>query len=280
MQFPKMADGSWAVNSVESEDWDIYPRPATPYQPNTVGIVIDPMAIHNYAMDDGNPEWSDAEKAKFDLAYAFGSFWCGSTESLQARADQMFNDNGTIKTCLNDSLPLVTGDQFFAQMDIWYGTELHARYGDAEKMPGFQYLLELWNAGQIWDISDKTYPYRVNEDGTVVNCLNEWLEVTNADVYAEGLRLLGRQNGRVMQPGACSFMAECIGELQHAANGNQKVYAEGLRFLQEDKFWNLEPEAISRMVMQDHLETCVVERIQDGDTQVTDEVMSLFKKFM
>ena len=71
---------------------------------------------------------------------------------------------------------------------------------------------------------------------------------TNADVYAEGLRLLGRQNGRVMQPGACSFMAECIGELQHAANGNQKVYAEGLRFLQEDKFWSLEPEAISRMV--------------------------------
>lgn len=39
-------------------------------------------------------------------------------------------------------------------------------------------------------------------------------------------------------------------------------------------------KAISRMVMQDHLETCVVERIQDGDTQVTDEVMSLFKKFM
>ena len=39
-------------------------------------------------------------------------------------------------------------------------------------------------------------------------------------------------------------------------------------------------KAISRMVMQDHLETCVVQRIQDGDTQVTDEVMSLFKKFM
>ena len=39
-------------------------------------------------------------------------------------------------------------------------------------------------------------------------------------------------------------------------------------------------KAISRMVMQDHLETCVVERIQDGDTQVTDEVMTLFKKFM
>lgn len=39
-------------------------------------------------------------------------------------------------------------------------------------------------------------------------------------------------------------------------------------------------KAISRMVMQDHLETCVVERIQEGDTAVTGEVMQLFKKFM
>ncbi len=39
-------------------------------------------------------------------------------------------------------------------------------------------------------------------------------------------------------------------------------------------------KAISREVMQDHLNTCVVERIQAGDTEVTDEVMGLFKKFM
>lgn len=39
-------------------------------------------------------------------------------------------------------------------------------------------------------------------------------------------------------------------------------------------------KAISREVMQDHLETCVVERIQAGDTEVTGEVMRLFKKFM
>ena len=178
----KTEDGAWIVNAVESEDWDIYPRPATPYQGNTVGIVIDPMAIHNFAMDDGDPAWSDAEKAQFDLAYAFGSFWCGATESLQARADQMYNDNGSLKTCLNDSLPLVTGDQFYAQMEIWYSTALHAPYADADKMPGFAYLLELWNDGKIWDISDKTYPYRVMEDGTQVNCLREWLDVTSADI--------------------------------------------------------------------------------------------------
>ena len=39
-------------------------------------------------------------------------------------------------------------------------------------------------------------------------------------------------------------------------------------------------KAISREVMQDHLETCVVERIQSGDTEVVGEVMGLFKKFM
>ena len=39
-------------------------------------------------------------------------------------------------------------------------------------------------------------------------------------------------------------------------------------------------KAISRELMQDHLETCVVERIQSGDTEVVDEVMGLFKKFM
>ena len=39
-------------------------------------------------------------------------------------------------------------------------------------------------------------------------------------------------------------------------------------------------KAISREVMQDHLETCVVERVQAGDIEVVDEVMGLFKKFM
>ena len=39
-------------------------------------------------------------------------------------------------------------------------------------------------------------------------------------------------------------------------------------------------KAISREVMRDHLETCVVERIPAGDTEVTDVVRDLFKKFM
>ncbi|MBR2682076.1 MAG: metal-sensing transcriptional repressor [Atopobiaceae bacterium] len=37
--------------------------------------------------------------------------------------------------------------------------------------------------------------------------------------------------------------------------------------------------SISRIVMRDHLQTCVTERIQAGDTEVIDEVMDLLKKF-
>ena len=37
--------------------------------------------------------------------------------------------------------------------------------------------------------------------------------------------------------------------------------------------------AISREIMQDHLETCVVERIQAGDTEVINEVMDLLRRF-
>lgn len=38
-------------------------------------------------------------------------------------------------------------------------------------------------------------------------------------------------------------------------------------------------KAVRRMIMQDHLHTCVVEKIQEGDTEVVDEVMDLLKKF-
>ncbi len=173
-------EGHWGT--VKSNDWDIYPRPSTDYQENTIGIVLDPMAIHNYAMDDSNPEWTDAEKQQLKVAYTFASFWAGSTESIQARANQNFTDGGVEKTCLNDSFPLVTGDEFEKQMDIWYSTLTHQRFADANKMPGFQKVLELWEKGQFWDISDKAYPYFITEDGTQKAAAFEWVNIYNKDV--------------------------------------------------------------------------------------------------
>lgn len=168
--------------TVQASDWDIYPRPSTDYQENTIGIVLDPMAIHNYAMDDGNPEWSESEQEALKVAYTFASFWAGSTDAVQARADQMWTDQGVEKTALNDSFPLVTGDEFQKQMDIWYTTATHQRFADEAKMPGFQYVIELWEKGQFWDISDKAYPYYVMEDGTMREANWEWANIWNRDV--------------------------------------------------------------------------------------------------
>ncbi len=184
---PQNADGTWPSNAVESADWDIYPRPSTDYKENNVGIVIDPMAIHNFAVDDGNPEWSDAEKAQRDLAYAFGSFWVGSTEAFKARAEQMYANGELLVTALNDSFPLVTGAEFDKQMEIWYSVDSHKRFGDKELMPGFQEVARLWKEGKIWDISDKTYPYYVMVDGEQTACTYEWNNITSDAVVGVGV---------------------------------------------------------------------------------------------
>ena len=37
---------------------------------------------------------------------------------------------------------------------------------------------------------------------------------------------------------------------------------------------------IAEIVLQDHMETCVVEQVRDGNVEVVDEAMRLIKKFM
>jgi ABC-type glycerol-3-phosphate transport system substrate-binding protein len=168
--------------TVKSKDWDIYPRPSTPYVDNNIGINLDPIIIHNYAMDDGNPELSDAEKQQLQITYTFTSFFVGSTEALQAIANQTYMANGVETPCLNDSMPLVTGDEFNKQMEIWYSTPNHKRFADKEKMPGFQKILELWEKGQICGFGDKVYPSSVTENGNSVSALDQWWNLYNPDV--------------------------------------------------------------------------------------------------
>lgn len=151
---------------------DVYPRPATDYVGNTVGMVLDPIAVHNYAMDDGNPELSESEEEKLKLAYTFAAYWVGSTEAAQARVDQQFLSGGILRTAANDSVPFVTGDEFDRQMEIWYSLPTHSRCKD---MPGWKKCMELWEAGEIWDIPEKVYPNRIMVDGASKMCMDEWL---------------------------------------------------------------------------------------------------------
>lgn len=154
--------------------FDIYPRPSTEYTENTVGIVLDPMALYNYAMDDGDPALSEEEQEKLKLAYTFASYWVGDTVAVKACAEQSWSNGGVASPALGDSLPLVTGEEFDKQMEIWYSIPTHELYGDSQRMPGWAYCMELWEKGQMWNLCKTVYPYYVQEDGVSRAAMNEW----------------------------------------------------------------------------------------------------------
>lgn len=162
---------------IQSGDWDYYPSPAlTEEDGNLVNLVYDPLVMYNYAGTDN--VCNEAEEAKANMAYAFISYYTASTEAMQARADQMFTsgtntDGSTIyKSALNDSLPLITGDEYEKQMDIWYSIDNHADYEDADRFPGWAEVVKLWEAGKIAGISDKSYPLSYRDDANnEINCL-------------------------------------------------------------------------------------------------------------
>ncbi len=153
-------------------DWDIYPRPSSDELGNTVGIVLDPFAVHNYYADPGVTE--EEAYAKLQMAYEFAKFWCADTRSWKARAEQMYTDGDAQVSALNDSLPMVTGDAFLEQMEIWYSIAEHQRFADVEKMPGFHEILRLWQEGEIWDFSDKAFPTKYEFEGSVRDILYEY----------------------------------------------------------------------------------------------------------
>jgi ABC-type glycerol-3-phosphate transport system substrate-binding protein len=177
------SDPDWAMRC-KSADWDIYPRPSTDYVDNTVGIVLDPMAVYNYCLDDGDIACTEEEEAKIKLAYTFAAFWIADTDSWQARADMSFSDatNSAISSALNDSFPVTTGDTFAEQMQIWYQPDKHQRFSDASLMPGFHEVVRIYEEGQFWDVSDKAYPYFHSVEGSRRVNLYEWDNYWNDEI--------------------------------------------------------------------------------------------------
>ncbi|MDD3478077.1 MAG: hypothetical protein PHP32_04305 [Candidatus Izemoplasmatales bacterium] len=177
----------WAVCNIDN--WDIYPRPATDYEENTFGIVLDPMAVYNFCLDDGDLACSVEEELKIQIAYTFAIFWCADSRSFEARANQTFYDasSDSYSSALNDSLPVVTGEMFDDQMAYWYTPSKHQRFNamnedDEYLMPGFQYILDLYEQGQFWDVSDKAFPWSYSADGVSQTILYEWQNYWNPEV--------------------------------------------------------------------------------------------------
>ena len=157
---------------IKARDWDFYPFPSTDYCDNTVKIVMDPICLHNYAADDGNNEWSEAEKQKLEVTYTFASYWTASTEARQAIFDQQWTEAGQLKeSAANDSFPVVTGDAYDEQMEIWNKLPAHQVYADKK---GFQEVIRLWKENQTWDYVDKCWTSSITEKGETKDCLYEW----------------------------------------------------------------------------------------------------------
>lgn len=177
----------WAACNID--DWDIYPRPATDYQDATIGLVLDPMAVYNYCIQDNDLSCSAEEELMIQVAYTFAIFWCADSRSFAARAAQTFYDATSkgYSSALNDSMPIVKGEMFDAQMEHWYTPTKHQRFGATNGdggylMPGFQEVLRIYQAGEFWDVSDKAFPWYYSAEGTRQDIQYEWQNYWNAEV--------------------------------------------------------------------------------------------------
>ena len=203
-------DKSWWA-ACQMEDWDIYPRPSTDYVENNIGIVLDPMAMYNFCVLDGDLACNAEEQLQMDVNYLFMSFWVASNESFTARAEQMFGDPTNyaddpsltpLSSSLNDSLPIVVGDDFRLQMQEWYKPTKHQRFADYNKMPGWAYILQLYQEGKFWDVSDKAFPWFYNYEGSSRQIMYEFDQFWNKDL-----------NGGV-QKGDAAFNDTILSQLQ------------------------------------------------------------------
>lgn len=174
-------------------DFDVYPLPSFGEAgENTVGAVLDPVVVYNYCAQDGKKECSNAELDRAKAAYTFTSFWTASEESLRSRVEQKFSvvldGKSTLRSAMNDSFPIVTGDEFKKQLDIWFEMENHKPFKDEEKFPGFHQVIKLWEEGKITSVSDKAYPLTYKDSsGTVVDCLQYINGFWDAGVVGAGI---------------------------------------------------------------------------------------------
>ncbi|MCL2092727.1 MAG: ABC transporter substrate-binding protein [Treponema sp.] len=170
-------------NRVRVADWDIYPMPSTQWVGNHVGLTNDPWVIRNFAMDDGNPALNEEEELKLRIAYEFVRFFGADTRAWESRRNTMFlTGGGVLSPSMNISLPFVTGPEFDKQMEIWYSLPQTQAYRNRNAMPGWHYVMELWQAGQLWDISDKAFPWFYDFEGGRRTIIWEWNNAWNPDV--------------------------------------------------------------------------------------------------
>jgi hypothetical protein len=185
--------GSWLLSffadptsqyHMMADRWDVYPFPkANRGDDNNLLLVYDPIVIRNYAMDGADTALNDTRLA---VTYAFISMFLADSEAIAARAAAQYTDvnidTGKTKlmTAVFDSLPVVSGAAFEAQMEIWYASPSHASMKDAAAMPGWHEVMRIYNAGEFACIDGRTSLIRYFENGENKSAFEEWDDLANA----------------------------------------------------------------------------------------------------
>ena len=183
---------AWMMHYIASEnppewarmtltDWDIFPRPSTPYVDNHIEILVDIIGLRNFAMDDGDANLSPEEFHQKNIAWEFLAFYMTDTRAWQARADQQFNTGDGMGVALNQFFPVSTGQAFQDQMDIWFSADRQL-FSNRNAMPGFHRVLELYEAGSFAAFADMAHVWWYEFEGERRHIMFEWYNIGTEDV--------------------------------------------------------------------------------------------------
>jgi ABC-type glycerol-3-phosphate transport system substrate-binding protein len=156
-------------------DFDVFPRPSTRYVGNHVGVTMDPFAIRNFAMDDGNPQLSESEWLNMQMAWEFATFWTINTRSWEARANARWtNPAGELIPALNVSFSFATGQDYQDQMEIWGRDPRFGPLLNTQRFPGWALVMELFEQGEFWEAPQTASLWFHQHEGARRPIHHEW----------------------------------------------------------------------------------------------------------
>jgi hypothetical protein len=146
-------------------------------------MVLDPMGIRNFALDDGDPMLSWEEYQLMRISWEFVRFYTADIRAARARSDYIFGQHEM--SALDEGFPLLTGQLYRDLMDLWFLAPERRDFADAHARPGFQHLLAMWDDGNFWGLWNNAFPLMSIQGASVIDSATEW----NSRATVGGIRV-------------------------------------------------------------------------------------------
>ena len=170
---------------VQVRDWDYFPRPSTDWMGNSAGLIFDPLVLRNFAMSDGDPSiLTQEEYDRMRIAWEFVRMYVGDVRAWQARSDLTFGEHNM--SALEYSFPVVVGSLYWDMLDIFFQAPERQMFANPNRFPGFQYLMSLWQANQLWGLYWNAFPMH-SEGMSTSHIAHEWYNRHTAAVVGASI---------------------------------------------------------------------------------------------